>query len=269
MVSLSPLTRREGHCSEFGYEAEDAGAMREAVKRHVAAGADVIKIMASGGSGRNERFPPWQAQYDVGALEGAVDEARRVGRCVIAHARGVEAIRNCIAASVDVISHCTWETPEGHRYDAELTEEIAARGIAVDPTVVAGFNAARSPAIPAARRRRLQDVLPVRYAQWRAMWTAGVCMLGGSDAGTPFVYFDQPKMTARLLVDEIGMSKVAAISALTGSAARALGLEHLTGTVEAGKMADLLLLRGNEATDLAAMLTDVEAIMLNGRWVQA
>src|SRR5690606_31009352 len=92
LAGLEALTREGGHGDQFGCIAESAAELRARVEDLCAAGADFIKVMASGGSGRNERFAPWEPQYSAAELAALVETAEAHGRRVVAHARSTEAI---------------------------------------------------------------------------------------------------------------------------------------------------------------------------------
>src|SRR5437868_2876191 len=112
-------------------------AVRRAVREHVEHGADVIKIMATGGhmtTGTDTSRP----QYTLAELRAAVEEAHALGRMVAAHAHGPDGIAVAIDAGVDDIEHCSFRvpgSPTGRDPRPALVERIAQKRIFVCPTV--------------------------------------------------------------------------------------------------------------------------------------
>jgi imidazolonepropionase-like amidohydrolase len=191
---------------------------------------------------------------------------------VAAHAHAPEGIANAVAAGVDTIEHCTFETEERVAYDPTLVEKIARLGIVVSPTVVD-----RRPlppeeieavlaANPVARR-----VWP-RIRQWREnvrkASDAGVVLIGGNDAGgVPRNGFaDYPLAVAEMTdvgLFPVGLSPLDALRASTSLAARACGIAD-TGRLEPGLRADLLAVAGNPLAH-AIDLERVKLVVCNGR----
>ncbi|MEV5884832.1 amidohydrolase family protein [Streptomyces sp. NPDC052020] len=109
------MTAPGGHCWFFGGEAEGTEAIRETVRRAIERGADVIKVTATGGGITKGGPPVWAAQFTVAELDVVVQEARRAGLPVAAHAHGTEGIAAAVAAGVDTIEHCTWVSRDARR----------------------------------------------------------------------------------------------------------------------------------------------------------
>jgi imidazolonepropionase-like amidohydrolase len=222
---------------------------------HVKHGVDVIKIMATGGHltpGTN----PQQPQYTPVELQAAVDEAHRLGRQLIAHAHGPAGIAVAVQAGVDGLEHCSFRVPGGREPHPELVEMIAARQIAVDPTVGATpVEAARPEAV-----RLAESFAPILEHMHRA----GVRLVAGTDAGvSPSKPHDVLPHAIKVLAS-IGMSNAEALAAATSVAAEACGLGDRKGAAQAGKDADLLAVGGDPMRDLAALL-DVRAVFRAGR----
>ncbi|GAA2486739.1 hypothetical protein Ahu01nite_014500 [Winogradskya humida] len=141
VASGAPLTTPGGHCWSLGGEVRGPEDVRRMVRERVAQGADVVKVMASGGV-----FTPGTdtagTQFTDEELAAAVDEAHAHGLPVTAHAHAHAAIWQALRAGVDGIEHCTSVTASGAYVDDELAEALAASGVAVcltlgsDPAVV-------------------------------------------------------------------------------------------------------------------------------------
>src|SRR4051794_34984914 len=110
------ITSTGGHCFFFGVECDSTDDVRRAVRRQVKAGADFIKVMATGG-GITPNTNPREAQFNRGELVALVEDAARLGKLVAAHCHGTPGIYNAIAANVRTIEHCSFMVPSGVHYE--------------------------------------------------------------------------------------------------------------------------------------------------------
>jgi len=175
LVAGAPITTTGGHCHFMGGEADGELEVRRAVREHVKAGVDWIKVMATGGN-MTPRTNPLAPQYTVGELAAMVEEAHRLRRRVTAHAHALEGIRVALAAGVDMIEHCTFSVPEGIQYDPALIKQIAETGTIVSPTVSVGFRNWPDDGRKAARAQVLRETV-----------AAGCNVLMSTDCGIPGV----------------------------------------------------------------------------------
>jgi len=119
----------------MGAEADSEDDLRRLVRTHHKHGADLIKVMATGGF-MTTGSAPWYAQFTTAQLALVVAEARRVDMPVAAHAHGTEGIRRAVAAGVTTIEHCSFVTETNERrFDEHLAAMIAEQGIFVCPTI--------------------------------------------------------------------------------------------------------------------------------------
>ena len=137
VASGPPITSRGGHCSNMGGEASGLDELRAAVRERVEHGADIVKIMASGGM-MTPGTEVDRAQFTAQELAAVVDEAHASGLPVTAHAHALVAIRDAVAAGVDGIEHFTFLTADGVHMAADVLAAVAAQGIVVCPTLGAG-----------------------------------------------------------------------------------------------------------------------------------
>lgn len=241
LASGAPLTAPRGHCWFLGGEVSGHTAIRERVRRNAELGADVIKVMVSGGQITPESPPMWASQFDAEDLRVVVEEASALGLPVAAHAHGTEAIGSALEAGVSTIEHCTWMGPDGHDQREDMARRMAERGlhacIALDPVAWRAL-VARAPE----RMRQFADSLP---------WLAGhgVPMVFGTDAGLRGLRFDDPA-GALALYESLGLARDRVLDMATVTAAAALGLGDRTGRVLPGCAADLLVVRGDPLADL-------------------
>ncbi|MGH7912760.1 MAG: amidohydrolase family protein, partial [Candidatus Dormibacteraceae bacterium] len=170
LTAARPITVTGGHCWFMGGEADGLDAIRHQVRLHHKMGADLIKVMATGGH-MTKGSVPWHAQFDEGEMRALVSEAHRLEKKVAAHAHGTEGIRNAAAARVDTIEHCSWAAgSDASEYDPATADRIAEAGIHVCPTF--NWRAQRMPGRWEGRAQRLD-----------AMHEAGVRIVAGTDSG--------------------------------------------------------------------------------------
>ncbi|MFB6557301.1 amidohydrolase family protein [Streptomyces sp. NPDC056400] len=251
----TPLTVPGGHCWFMGGEVEGADAIREAVRRNAAAGADLIKVMATGGGVTKGGPPVWQAQFTPAELALIVAEARSFGLPVAAHAHGTEGIVAAVAAGVDSIEHCTWTGRSGFDVREDVVDAIAARGIAVCP--------AASPDWRGFAERFGRERAEEMFGRIRWMAERGVRLLPGTDAGISRAVFDD-FVSSLEFFEHIGLDPAEIVDLATTGAARAVGIGGDTGRLAAGFRADLLVVDGDPLTDLAA-LRSVRLVVAGGR----
>ncbi|MEW6267559.1 MAG: amidohydrolase family protein [Thermodesulfobacteriota bacterium] len=249
LVSTRPITTTGGHCWFMGCECDDYHAVRRAAREHLKAGADWIKIMASGGV-MTKGSAGWICQFDLKEMQGAVDEAHRVGKKIAAHAHGAAGIRNSVEAGVDTIEHCSWRTPEGYRLEEGTAELIGAKGIYVCSTTSRAWKHARAEMAP-------------RFPIVRRMRELGIKFIAGTDAGVNLVPFNA-YVDGLEVLSEIGLTNAEVIEAATSLAADACGIREVTGTLTAGKRADLIAVRGYPLDDLDA-LRHIVLVMKSGK----
>ena len=265
------LTTSGGHCHFFCHEVDTTAELRAAVAEQAQAGADFIKIFATGGN-LTRATNPFAAQYGADQIRAVVETAHDAGLAVAAHAHAPEGIANAIAAGVDTIEHCNFETEERVAYDPTLVDEMASLGIVVCPTVVG-----RKP-LPPEAIEALVAANPVAQRMWprmseirgnvRKMFDAGVVLIGGNDAGgIPGSSFGEYPLGVAAMADfglfPVGLSPLDALRASTSLAARACGLTD-TGRLDPGLRADLLAVDGNPLEQISD-LENVKLVICNGR----
>jgi len=271
LVSGPPLTVKLGHLWYMGGETVGVDAVRSRVVELVDQGADFIKVAASGGS--TSSSDPYSAAYSVEELSAIVDEAHNRDRTVLAHCRCTDAINVALDAGVDTILHCAFYDNDGnYRFDQKTADRLAISEVWLNPTMGLG-NANRERLIKIKAERELTPDEEDRLerstvsganslAQFSALVTAGVKLVGGSDCGWsyyPFGDFQGEIMS----LHKAGLSPLEAIYAGTRSPASALGNLDTIGTVETGKEADLLVVNGDPSQDLEC-LRDVVAVFKGG-----
>jgi imidazolonepropionase-like amidohydrolase len=231
----------------------------KAVREQIAAGADVIKVMATGAVLAPGHERPGAAQLSAEELRAVVDAAHRSGVHVAAHAHGIDGIRNAVEAGVDTIEHGT------HLHeDRAVAKAMARRGVFLVPTLKAlGYIAdPPGPGVPdeivAKARERRAD----RDATFRAALDLGVPIAMGTDAATPFNRHGENAEELALMVG-LGMTAEQAIAAASSVAARAIRSPD-AGSLAPGKYADLAIWDGDALADIAVLRSAPRAVYLGG-----
>ena len=270
MVAGTPITTTGGHCHMFGTEADSLDEVLTALRGQVKLGADWIKIMSTGGR-FTPRTNPRMPQYPVEVLRAAVVDAERLGVRVAAHCHAASGVRNCVEAGVHNLIHASWmsEDPEGgYDYDPAVADEIAEKGLYVDPTIAA-TGALRELRAPGWLERSLGSGfdLEQRYEILRDMWDRGVKFVTGLDSGMDFLRFDDYAWVPTLMVEKMGISPLEAIVSGTKTSAECLGVLDEAGTLEPGKRADVVVVEGDASLDIRA-LHSVDTVIKAGKVVK-
>jgi imidazolonepropionase-like amidohydrolase len=213
-----------------------AGVERK-VREVVAAGADVIKIASSGGylSPLDDPSLPHFTEEEVATI---VRTAGDLGRWVMSHAHGAEGIRRAVRAGVRSIEHGTFLDDEG----AELMLE---RGTWLVPTLTAGDTTeaiANNPTVPEPVRAKMRDLGRPELEAFERAAAAGVRVAMGTDCP---VAPHGTNLRELQLMAEHGFTPEQALVAATSGAAELMGLSDRLGTIEPGKVADLVVVDGD------------------------
>lgn len=254
LSAFAPLTTPGGHCFFLGGEVYDDASIRATVADHASRGAEVIKVMASGGRLTPGGVAMWEPQFTQRQINLVVAAAREVGLPVAAHAHGTECMAMCAQAGVDTIEHGSWRSgPEGtpHCYDPrdDVAEMIATAG-----TYICATRARNWPRWPE------RDELLGRLAWMRGH---GVQLIAGTDAGVGHGLYDD-LIELLTLYRAAGWSPREALATATTLAAGALGYANRIGRLRPGYEADLLIVAGDPLTDLEA-LRRVQCVIAAGR----
>lgn len=229
--------------------------MRRKVREVLRAGADTIKLCTSGGVLSPGDLPD-TPQFTVEEISAAVYEAGVHGKHVLAHAMSAQGIKNALVAGVRSIEHGCLLDEEGIdlllRNDAYLVPTLKA------PRDVAARAAANPQAIPAEMLAKAERVAAIHADAVRAAIEAGVNVAFGTDVGVGDHGTNGGEF--ELLVAN-GMTPMQAICSATSVASRLLGLEGMVGTLEPGKIADLVAVRGDPLGDIS-ILADVSRVAL-------
>jgi imidazolonepropionase-like amidohydrolase len=256
------ITMTGGHGHVAAREADGPDEMRKAAREQIKAGADTIKMMATGGAAT-----PGQdvqaSQLTVEEMAAAVQAAHAMGRTAAAHCHGTAGIKNSLLAGMDSIEH-------GSYLDEETAGMMVERKAALVLTLgVANPSPADlSPSARADAERMLPalKILDARMRQSAALAREkGIFIGSGSDAGgNPLAPHDFSMAQELEQLVDYGFSPMEAITIATRNNARILRWDHQIGTLEPGKLADFVLLSANPLDDISKV-RQVEAVYKGGQ----
>jgi imidazolonepropionase-like amidohydrolase len=264
-VSGPALGITGGHCdnnllpSEFEYQSDGVAdgpwAIRAKVREVIKFGADVIKFCATGGV-LSKGDKVGEQQFTFEEMSAIVDEAHRRGLIVAAHAHGTEGIKTAIRAGVDSIEHASFLDKEainmakknGTYFSMDIydTEYILSEGL-------------ESGMLPESIEKE-RNTGSRQRASFTAAVKAGVKMVFGTDAAV-YPHGDNPKQLSRMV--QFGMTPLQALQAATINAAILLGEQDNLGSLEPGKYADIIGVRGNPLDNIS-LLESVQFVMKDG-----
>lgn len=235
---------------------DGADGARRAVRAQVKRGADLIKLTATGGVLSNTASGVEQQFFDD-ELAAIVQTARLLGRRVAAHAHGATGIKAALRAGVDSIEHGTY-------LDDEAIALFRQTGAYLVPTIHAGkFVAAKAQEpgyFPPPVAAKAAAVGPVIQAATGRAYRAGVKIAFGTDVG---VGEHGTNAEEFIFMRDAGIPEEACLQAATRSAADLCGLADRVGTIEAGKLADIVAVRSSPLRTIEVM-RDVGFVMKEG-----
>lgn len=241
------------HAELMGMVVDGAGEALRGAREQIKAGADNIKLMATGGG--MSPGPATVAQLTVDEMSTAINEAHKFGKTTAAHAIGTQGIKNAIVAGVDSIEHGTY-------MDDEAVELMATHHVFLAATLAAFKTIKYGPeaGVPAFTLEKVKAFREPHIRSLKMCVIAGVQVTVGTDAGTPFNHHGENAYELECMV-ECGFTPMQAIVAATRTGARALHLDGDTGTLEAGKMADLVIIDGDPLADVR-ILQDAQRLVV-------
>jgi imidazolonepropionase-like amidohydrolase len=232
-------TGGHGHNSMNCMEADGAAGFRRAAREQLRAGADLIKICLTGGIGTPGEKPE-DKQMSDDELAAVVEVAHSANKHVASHTGGTGPVKDCVRFGVDAIEH-------GYQFDDEAAHMMAEAGTYLTPTLCV------TQELDYMRRHGVQEWMLTKakaaaiehMASIRRAVAAGVTFCNGTDM-LPSDPVDGTVATVREveLLTEAGLSPLQALRAATHNSAQLCGVLNETGTLKAGKQADLLVVDG-------------------------
>jgi len=244
------IVRTGGHGWFLAHEADGPDGLRAAVREEVKRGVDLIKIMVSGGvsTSGSDVLAPELTDEEVYAV---VDEAHRRGRKVAAHGHGGPGVAAAVRAGVDSIEHGIFLTQE----DVDLMIE---HGTYLVVTAGVFHEILHSPQVPAFMKAKLADAEAGFMRMLESTVGSGLKVALGTDENHGKVYYEMQ------ILRRAGYTPMDALLAGTRNAADLCGLANDIGTLEPGKFADLIAVKGDPLAD-PGVLADVPFVMKGGK----
>lgn len=237
---LFPVVDHDGLC-------DGADECRKAVRRQIRNGADLIKVMVTGGV-NSEASTGVGLHFSEEELTAMVDAAHSLGRKIAGHAHAAAGVNAALRAGFDSIEH-------GAFLDRESIQLFKKTGAYLVPTLSVGdhvLHIANDPnsGMSEAVREKARVAIPTMMENVRKAYEAGVRIAFGTDSGEPEHGRNADEF---LFLRDIGMTPQDAIRAATVSAADLMSLSGEIGTVETGKAADIIATRGSPLDDIAEL----------------
>jgi imidazolonepropionase-like amidohydrolase len=262
-VSGPALGITGGHCDDnllpIAYHqvgegvADGIAAVQQKVRQNIKYGADVIKICATGGV-LSKGDSLQASQYTLEEMKAIAADAHRLGLKVAAHAHGAQGILWASEAGIDSIEH-------GSFIDAASIAEMKKNGTYLVPTLYLEDWMMEFGKLPPFYQQKMKDAIAVAKPNIRRAYEAGVKIALGTDAAVYPHGLNGHEL--EVYVRDLGMTPLAAIQSATVNAADLMNWTDKTGSLDAGKWADIIAVDGDPLKDVK-LLQDVKFVMKAG-----
>jgi imidazolonepropionase-like amidohydrolase len=263
LVSGLQICMTGGHGWEFGREADGPDEVRKAAREQIKAGCDIVKLMATGGI-MTPGVEPGAAQFTEEEISAGVEEAHKANRKSASHAQGTKGILNSLKAGIDTIEH-------GFFLNEECVSLMVKNNVPLIPTLAGGelIEKAANMGIPDFIVEKNRQVLKAQLQSLAMAREAGIMIGMGADCGTPLLPHGS-NLLELVSLAEIGFTTEEVLTIGTLNGAKILGLEQQIGSIEEGKLADLVVVEGNPVDDinLVASIENISTVMQSGSIVK-
>ncbi len=236
-----------GHGWNVGLEADGPDGVRRAAREMLRAGADNVKMIATGGI-LTEGTEIGAPQLTVEEMRAGVEEAHKAGRLAAAHAHGAAGIKNAVRAGVDSIEHGYYLDEEGIALMLEHQTWLVATSAAVRNVASRSVKDGLLESV----HRKASEAVDHHIQNFTKAYKAGVKLAMGTDSGVPFTFHGHNLDELGHFVD-MGLSPMEAIQVSTLDSARMLKMDDRIGSIEEGKLADLVVFDGDPLDDIAVL----------------
>jgi imidazolonepropionase-like amidohydrolase len=259
ILATGAMRMTGGHGGTF-LEADGVDGCRKAARMFLSHNADIIKCMATGGI--SDATLPTAYTYSVEEMAAAFEEAHKVGKRTAAHAYGPEGIKKAILAGANCIQH-------GNLLDDECIDLMTKREVFLVPTLALRMLRERHPEIvktkgypEASYQKNLDPLKHMRETRnMERAFRAGVKVALGTDWPEEVADHGDNAQEFDGLIELVGMTPMEAIIAATKTGAECCGLEGQLGTIEVGKLADILVVNGDPVENIN-ILKDIQKIQI-------
>jgi imidazolonepropionase-like amidohydrolase len=253
---------------EFAFGAVVSGVdeMRRCVRMFCKYGVDSLKINLSGESITG--MPSWQSQFTEEEVHACVDEAKRWGKRVAAHARSAWSIKECVRQGIEVIYHASYSDTEAlDMLEAKKFEHFVAPGLAW--LINTSHNAGKWGYTPEmAKQAGYHDELEKAIESMRAMRKRGIRVLPGGDYGFAWTPHGTNAKDLEYFVRHVGMSTMEALLSATAWGGPMMKMGKQIGYIREGCLADILLVDGDPLVDITVLQDKARilAVMKDGEF---
>jgi imidazolonepropionase-like amidohydrolase len=267
LMSGPPVTPSGGHCHYLGgvIETTTSEAVRRRVQELAELGVDGVKLMATGGIMTTDSNPLDPALPGE-LVRTLTEEAHRHGLRVTAHAHSVAGMRVCVDNGIDSFEHASMIGPTGDwTFDVDLARDLVRREVRCVSTLTPGTDAGRERRLESLANRRLFEALAyeTRVKNFSSLREQGVQVIAGTDVGTPATDFRHQLHDELVALVDAGFRPMDAICAATSGAARHLGIDREVGSLQPGRVADVVVVAGDPTENIRRIRT-VEAVFAQG-----
>jgi imidazolonepropionase-like amidohydrolase len=227
-------------------------------------GADFVKICTSGGV-MSMIDRPEHTQFTLEEIKAIVEEARHVGKFVTAHCQGTEAMKNSITAGVKTIDHAFYPDDEVIKMAKERKDVIFVPTLSINWRIITGGEEAGYPPWAVSKGKEVWGATIKNIAK---LYKAGLTIASATDfCGSPLLKMGTNAMELELLIKHCGFKPMDTIVAATQNGAKACGLENEIGTVEKGKLADIIIVDGDPLKDVRVLQdkNKIKMVMKEGK----
>ncbi len=231
---------------------DGADECRKAARYALREGADFIKIFTTGGV-MSQRDRPEYPQMTIDEIKAVVEEARRAGKFVHAHAEGSDGFKNALAGGVKVLAHGIYIDDDGINLSIENDAVVIPTLSIIDLILKLGS----SSGLPEWGLKKAEEVYNIHVENIRKAYEAGVKLAVGTDffvGSKDLPIYGMNAMELSLLVSKIGMKPIEAIIAGTRNGAKAAGLDGKIGELKKDRVADIIVVEDDPLKDISVLM---------------
>ncbi len=276
LIAGRPITIIGGHFYFCNGQVDGINEIQKAIRQLLWEGADFIKLMSAGAAAYTPNISHFIPSFTDVELTIALEETHRFGKTLAVHCEGALAAEQAARIGVDNLEQGNaLIRPDGtRRYDESIAQTINQSGAYVCPTIQTSYRHLKqlqAKKFVTSIEKKLLDSfitkIETKVDHFSKFHQLGIPLITGTDAGDGFNRFDDIALSLDLMVQG-GMTPMEAILATTKIPAEALNMEHLIGTLEPGKCADIIAVQGNPMKDISQVMQDIQFVMLDGRIIK-